>query len=196
MRIAAAILLIFRCFAFRAPSMVSSKTSKMPTPQLTAFEFRKALGHFTTGVTVVTVEREPGKIHGMTANSFTSVSLDPMLILVCVDQRAKMLPLLEKKKRFGVSVLKAGQEAISEYFAKGEQSAEAEERLSIGYRRTSSGIFVLDNALLQLSCNAIASHVAGDHTIFVWVVEEAEVHEGEPLLYFHGEYRRIPPPSS
>ncbi len=191
MRIAAAILLIFRCFAFRAPSMVSSKTSKMPTPQLTAFEFRKALGHFTTGVTVVTVEREPGKVHGMTANSFTSVSLDPMLILVCVDQRAKMLPLLKKKKSFGVSVLKAGQEAISEYFAKGEQSAEAEERLSIGYRRTSSGIFVLENALLQLSCNAIASHVAGDHTIFVGEVEEAEVHEGEPLLYFRGEYRRM-----
>src|SRR3989442_236834 len=80
--------------------MVSSKTSKMLTPHLTACEFRKALGHFTTGVTVVTVEREPGKIHGMTANSFTSVSLDPMLILVCVDHRAKMLPLLQKKKRF------------------------------------------------------------------------------------------------
>ena len=103
----------------------------MLTPHLTAFEFRQALGHFTTGVTVVTVEREPGKIHGMTANSFTSVSLDPMLILVCVDHRAKMLPLLEKKKRFGISVLRAGQEAISEYFAKSEQSAEAEERLSI-----------------------------------------------------------------
>jgi len=163
----------------------------MPTPSLSSIEFRKALGHFTTGVTVVTVEREPGKVHGMTANSFTSVSLDPMLILVCVDQRAKLLPLLKKKKSFGVSVLKAGQEAISEYFAKGEQSAEAEERLSIRYRRTSSGIFVLDNALLQLSCSVMASHVAGDHTIFVGEVEEAEVHEGEPLLYFRGEYRRI-----
>jgi flavin reductase (DIM6/NTAB) family NADH-FMN oxidoreductase RutF len=163
----------------------------MLTPPLTALEFRKALGHFTTGVTVVTVEREPGKIHGMTANSFTSVSLDPMLILVCVDQRAKLLSFLEKKKRFGISVLKAGQEAISEYFAKGEQSAEAEERLSIRYRRTSSGIFVLENTLLHLSCNLVASHVAGDHTIFVGEVEDAEIHEGEPLLYFRGEYRRI-----
>jgi len=180
-----------RRFAFPAPSMVSSKTSKMLTPQLTALEFRKALGHFPTGVTVVTVEREPGKIHGMTANSFTSVSLDPMLILVCVDHRAKMLPLLEKKKRFGVSVLKAGQEAISEYFAKGEQSDETEERLSIRYRQTSSGIFVLENVLLQLTCRVVASHVAGDHTIFIGAVEDAETHEGEPLLYFRGEYRRI-----
>jgi len=171
--------------------MVSSKTSKMLTPQLTAFEFRKALGHFTTGVTVVTVEREPGKIHGMTANSVTSVSLDPMLILVCVDHRAKMLPLLQKKKRFGISVLKAGQEAISEYFAKGEQSAEAEERLSIRYRWTPGGIPVLENMLLQLSCKVTASHIAGDHTIFVGEVEEVEMHEGEPLLYFRGEYRRI-----
>src|SRR5260370_35560636 len=187
----AAILLIFRCFAFPAPSMVSSKTSKMPTSSLSSFEFRKAMGHFTTGVTVVTAEREPGKVHGMTANSFTSVSLDPMLILVCVDQRAKLLPLLEKKKSFGVSVLKAGQEAISEYFAKGEQSAEAEERLSIRYRRTPRGIFVLENALLQLSCSVMASHVAGDPTIFVGEVWEAEVHEGEPLLYFRGEYRRV-----
>ena len=163
----------------------------MPTSSLSSFEFRKALGHFTTGVTVVTVEREPGKIHGMTANSFTSVSLDPMLILVCVDQRAKMLPLLEEKKRFGISVLKAGQEAISEYFAKGVPSAETEERLSIRYRSTPGGIPVLENTLLQLSCKVSASHIAGDHTIFVGEVEEAEMHEGEPLLYFRGEYRRI-----
>jgi len=171
--------------------MVSSKTSKMLTPHLTAFEFRKALGHFTTGVTVVTVEFEPGKIHGMTANSFTSVSLDPMLILVCVDHRAKMLPLLTKKKRFGISVLKAGQEAISEYFAKGVQSAETEERLSIRYRLSPGGIPVLENTLLQLSCTVMASHIAGDHTIFVGEVQEAEMHEGEPLLYFRGEYRHV-----
>ena len=163
----------------------------MLTPPLTALEFRKALGHFTTGVTVVTVEREPGKVHGMTANSFTSVSLDPMLILVCVDQRAKMLSLLEKKKRFGISVLKGGQEAISEYFSKGTPSAEAEERLSIRYRRTPGGIPVLENALLQLGCSLVASHIAGDHTIFVGEVEDAKIHEGEPLLYFRGEYRKI-----
>ncbi len=163
----------------------------MLTPPLTALEFRKALGHFTTGVTVVTVEREPGKVHGMTANSFTSVSLDPMLILVCVDQNAKMLPLLEKKKRFGVSVLKAGQQGISEYFAKGEQNAEVEERLSIRYRWTPGGVPVLEDTLLHLTCTLFASHIAGDHTIFVGEVETAAVQEGDPLLFFRGEYRTI-----
>ena len=163
----------------------------MPTSSLSLLEFRKALGHFSTGVTVVTVEREPGKIHGMTANSFTSVSLDPMLILVCVDHRAKMLPLLEKKKHFGISVLKQNQQAISEYFAKREHSSEAEQRLGIHFRQMSSGAPVIDGTLLQMGCRAVSSHVAGDHTIFIGEVLEAEVREGEPLLYFRGEYRKI-----
>jgi flavin reductase (DIM6/NTAB) family NADH-FMN oxidoreductase RutF len=163
----------------------------MPTPSLSSSEFRKALGHFTTGVTVVTVEREPGKIHGMTANSFTSVSLDPMLILVCVDHRAKMLPLLEKKKHFGVSVLKAGQEAVSEYFAKREHSVEAEQRLGIHFRQMPDGASIIDGTLLQMGCRVVFSHIAGDHTIFIGEVQDAEMHEGEPLLYFRGEYRKI-----
>jgi flavin reductase (DIM6/NTAB) family NADH-FMN oxidoreductase RutF len=161
------------------------------TPPLTTLQFRKALGHFSTGVTVVTVERAPGLVHGMTANSFTSVSLDPMLILVCVDQRAKLLPLLEKKRRFGVSVLKQGQEAISEYFAKGEQSAEAEERLSIRYDWKHAGVPLLEDTLLRLPCSVVASYITGDHTIFIGEVESAEISEGEPLLFYRGEYRKI-----
>jgi flavin reductase (DIM6/NTAB) family NADH-FMN oxidoreductase RutF len=171
--------------------MVSSKIPKMTTPPPTALEFRKALGQFPTGVTVVTVEREPGLVHGMTANSFTSVSLHPMLIAICVDQRAKMLPLLQKKKRFGVSVLKDTQEAISEYFAKREQSAEAEQRLAIRYHWTPGGIPVLEGAILHLTCNLVDSHIAGDHTVFIGEVETAAVHDGEPLLFFRGEYRAL-----
>ena len=163
----------------------------MKIPPLTGPQFRKALGHFTTGITVVTVESAPGQVRGMTANSFTSVSLDPMLILVCVDKGAKILPMLEKKKRFGVSVLKEGHEAISEYFAKGVQSAEAEQRLSIHYRWTPRGIPVLEGTLLQLSCEVAASHLTGDHTIFIGQVAEAEIHDGKPLLYFGGEYRHM-----
>jgi flavin reductase (DIM6/NTAB) family NADH-FMN oxidoreductase RutF len=163
----------------------------MKTPPLTPQQFRKALGHFATGVTVVTVERAPGVVRGMTANSFTSVSLDPLLILICVAKGAAILPTLEKNKRFGVSVLKEGHEAISEYFAKGAQTAEAELRLSIRYRWTPSGIPVLEGTLLQLSCEVVASHLAGDHTIFVGEVVEAEMHEGKPLLYFGGEYRHM-----
>src|SRR6266404_2750976 len=171
--------------------MVSSKTSKMTMSPLTTLEFRKALGQFPTGVTVITVEREPGKIQGMTANSFTSVSLDPLLILVCVDHRAKILPFLQKKKHFGVSVLKAGQQAVSEYFARGSRVADGEALFRFRAVHAPSGLPVLEDTLLQLSCSTVASHLAGDHTIFIAEVHDAKIHEGEPLLYFRGEYRSI-----
>jgi flavin reductase len=163
----------------------------MTATALTAREFRNALGQFATGVTVVTVEREPGSVFGMTANAFTSVSLNPMLILICVDERAKILPLLHKKKRFGISVLKERQQAVCEYFAQAEQNSEAEHRLGLRYRWTPEGVPILEDTVAQLSCSVVAAHAAGDHTIVVGKVEDAEIHGGEPLLFFRGEYRHI-----
>jgi flavin reductase (DIM6/NTAB) family NADH-FMN oxidoreductase RutF len=163
----------------------------MTTPAPTPLAFRHALGQFATGVTVVTVEYEPGKIHGMTANSFTSVSLSPLLILVCVDHRALMFPFLHEQKRFGVSVLKEHQQALAEFFAQPGQNEDVEDRLSIRFRRSPSGIPMLDNTLARLSCRVAASHVSGDHTIFLAEVETVEVSEGQPLLFFRGRYRQI-----
>jgi flavin reductase len=163
----------------------------MTATALTTREFRNALGQFATGVTVVTVEREPGSVFGMTANAFTSVSLKPMLILVCVEERAKILPLLHKKKRFGISVLKQDQRAISEYFAQPEQDSEAEHRLALRYRWTAENVPVLEDTVAQLSCSVVATHLAGDHTIVVGEVEGAEIQGGEPLLFFRGEYRHM-----
>src|ERR1700691_2846517 len=80
-------------------------------------EFRKAMGSFATGVTVITVDYE-GEVHGMTANAFTSVSLDPLLVLVCVDHRARTHTHLHARKRFGVNVLAEDQRAVSEYYAR------------------------------------------------------------------------------
>src|SRR6266852_505361 len=84
--------------------MLSSETSRMKNASLTAADFRQALAQFATGVAVVTAERGPGQVYGMTANSFTSVSLEPLLILVCVDQQSGVLPLIQQRRRFGVSV--------------------------------------------------------------------------------------------
>ena len=165
----------------------------MNSTRITSSEFRLALGQFATGVTVVTVERPSGRVHGMTASSFTSVSLEPPLILVCVDHKAQLLPLLKDRKRFGVSILKHDQEAISEYFAQTEESAEVEQRLGIRYRWTETSIPLLEDALVHIACNVVASHVAGDHTIFIAEVESAEIYAGEPLLYLRGDYRRVEP---
>src|SRR6202163_5088335 len=98
----------------------------MKSGLLNSAVFRQALGRFATGVTVVTAERAPGQVHGMTANSFTSVSLDPLLILICVSQTAQLLPLLNRRKRFGVNILKDSQQALSEYFAQTEDNAALE----------------------------------------------------------------------
>jgi flavin reductase (DIM6/NTAB) family NADH-FMN oxidoreductase RutF len=155
--------------------------------------FRQALGCFATGVTVVTAERAPGQVHGMTANSFTAVSLEPLLILVCVSEEARMLPVLKKAQRFGVSILKDNQRAISEFFAQPEQDPEAERALGIRFTWTASGIPLLADTLVQLTCRVAGSHPSGDHTIFLGEVESAEVFEGEPLLFFRGTYRRIGP---
>jgi len=141
---------------------------------------------------VVTAERAPGGVHGMTANSFTSVSLDPPLILICVSHGAQLLPMVQRQKRFGVNILKDNQRAISEYFARTEESAETEKQLGIRYRWTEKGIPLLEDALVHLACNVVDSRAAGDHTIFIAEVECVEIYDGEPLLYLRGNYRHVP----
>ena len=162
----------------------------MPPTTPTGSEFRLALGQFATGVTIVTAERAPGLVHGMTANSFTSVSLDPLLILICVSENAHLLPLIQRHGRFGVNILKDNQRAISEYFARTEEDLQTESRLGIRYRWTEDGIPLLEDALAHLTCKVASSHLAGDHTVFIARVEGVEVYDGEPLLYLRGEYRR------
>ncbi len=153
--------------------------------------FRRVAGAFATGVSIITVEREPGQVHGMTANSFTSVSLEPLLVLVCVYHDARLLSFLKSQHRFGVSILREGQQALSEHFAKGEQTPEAEASLGFRFLWTSSGVPVLDGALAQLSCNVVAEHAAGDHTIFVGEVETMSCEDGDPLIFHRGQYRKL-----
>jgi flavin reductase (DIM6/NTAB) family NADH-FMN oxidoreductase RutF len=163
----------------------------MPTQSVTPELFRRVMGSFPTGITVLTAEREPGKVHGMTANTLTSVSLDPLLILVCIDQNARLLTCLKAQRRFGVNILKDTQQGISEYFAKLEQDPAEEGRLGVCFRWTPTGIPLLEDALAHLACNVVAQYMSGDHTIFVGEVESMELKEGEPLLYHRGEYRSL-----
>jgi len=114
-------------------------------------------------------------------------------VLACVDERARILPLLHQSKRFGVSILTAEQQALSEYFASGSQSAERAARLGIRYRWTETGIPLLEDTLAQLACHVRAGHKAGDHTIFVGEIEAASLQPGEPLLFFRGKYRSLSP---
>jgi flavin reductase (DIM6/NTAB) family NADH-FMN oxidoreductase RutF len=161
---------------------------------LSQAEFRKAMGSFATGVTVITVDHE-GEVHGMTANAFTSVSLDPLLVLVCVDHRARTHAHLHAKKRFGVNVLAENQQVISEYYARPVATHEhAEEEAGARFDRTTLGTPVLHGALAYLECRLHSVQDAGDHTIFIAEVEDVVVRVGDPLLYFRGDYRKIGEP--
>ena len=163
----------------------------MSAALFTTTDFRQACANFATGVTVVTVERAPGQAYGMTANSFTSVSLEPFLILICVDERSHLLPLIKQKGFFGISVLKAQQQSFSAYFAQPEQSPEADARLGIRYRWTSSNIPLLEDTLAQIVCRVVGSYIAGDHSIFLGEVQSADLFPGEPLLFFRSKYRQL-----
>ena len=160
-----------------------------PTPELV----RRVLGTFATGVTVITAERAPGEVHGMTANSFAAVSFDPPLVLVCVDQKARLLSFLKTQCRFGLSILKDSQQRVSEFFAEPQQSPADCARLGIRFRWTESGIPLLEDGLTHLACSVVAQYMAGDHTIFIGEVESLETLDGEPLLYLRSQYRRIQP---
>jgi flavin reductase (DIM6/NTAB) family NADH-FMN oxidoreductase RutF len=165
----------------------------MTAAPITTTDFRHVLSQFATGVTVVTVERGPNSAYGMTANSFASVSLEPLLVLVCVDKKSHLLPLLEQKRVFGVSVLKAHQKALSVYFAQPQQTPEREAALNVRYRWTPGGVPLLEDTLAHLVCRVVASYVAGDHTIFLGEVQTAELFPGEPLLFFRSQYRQVAP---
>jgi flavin reductase (DIM6/NTAB) family NADH-FMN oxidoreductase RutF len=154
-------------------------------------EFRKAMGAFATGVTIITVDLD-GEVHGMTANAFTSVSLDPMLVLVCVDHSTRTHAHLHTKKRFGINVLCEDQRAISDYYARAERSHEhAEAEAGARFDRTRHGTPMLNGALAYLECRLQSAEEAGDHTIFIAEVEDVVLREGDPLLFFRGKYRTV-----
>ena len=158
---------------------------------LSAAEFRKAMGCFATGVTILTLDLD-GEVHGMTANAFASVSLEPLLVLVCVDHSARTHAHLHAKKRFGINILAGNQRAISDYYAQPLCTHEQAESLAgARFERTKHGTPVLHGALAYLECKLVSSQEAGDHTIFIAEVEDVVVRDGEPLLFFRGNYRHI-----
>jgi flavin-dependent trigonelline monooxygenase, reductase component len=150
-------------------------------------ELRRVMGHFATGVSVITTRDEEGKPFGLTANALTSVSLVPPLILVCVDKSADTYPYFDRSKVFAVNILSDGQEGLSRRFA----TSGIEKFEGVGFRRNAMGCAVLDDAVGHIDCRIVQSIDAGDHTIYLGTVESAEANEVPPLLFFRGGYRKL-----
>jgi flavin reductase (DIM6/NTAB) family NADH-FMN oxidoreductase RutF len=147
--------------------------------------FREVMGRFATGVTVVTVTSPDGPI-GLTANAVCSLSLDPLLLLVCFDNQARTLPVVRAVGRFGVNVLRADQQGLARLFA--SKLPESEKFAGVPHT-VHDGIPVIEGALAWVGCRLERLIPGGDHTIGIGAVEAAEAGHGEPLLWFRGSYR-------
>lgn len=149
--------------------------------------FRKALGHFASGVTVVTMASDVRKT-GLTVSAFSSVSLEPPLILVCINKDSNALDLLRETKVFAVNFLASDQTAVSNQFA----SRTDDKFQSIPYHASPMGAPILDHALGYVECTLVQEVEAGDHCVYIGQVESADVDDSkQPLLYYHGRYESL-----
>ncbi|HEY1849421.1 MAG TPA: flavin reductase family protein [Candidatus Binataceae bacterium] len=150
-------------------------------------QLRQVMGHFATGVTIITTVNKEGQLHGLTANAFTSVSLEPPLLLISVDKKAESWPAFEESKVFTVNILGDDQEALSRKFAvSGGNKFEG-----VAYRRGANGAAILEGALAFIECTLYAAYEGGDHSLYLGEIQEAAVREGKPLVFFRGGYRNL-----
>jgi flavin reductase (DIM6/NTAB) family NADH-FMN oxidoreductase RutF len=154
---------------------------------ISSFELRRVMGHFATGLTVVTTVSAEGEPSGLTANAVASVSLNPPLVLVCVDKTAESHPHFTASKVFTINILNEQQENVSRRFAgKGPDKF-----VGVACRPGANQAPILDGVLAYIECRLVAAYEGGDHTIYLGEVEEASTQEGRPLLFFRGGYRQL-----
>jgi 3-hydroxy-9,10-secoandrosta-1,3,5(10)-triene-9,17-dione monooxygenase reductase component len=159
----------------------------MDTPRRTTLDdqaFRDTLGRFASGVTVLTLREEAGGDRGMTVTAFSSLSLDPPLVLACIGKAASIAPSLSRATHFAVHVLAADQESLARRFAE----KDGDRFGGLTARRGIEGLPLIDGAVATLQCRIAARHPGGDHEIVVGEVLDASSRDGEPLLYFRGRY--------
>jgi len=152
-----------------------------------AAELRRVMGCFATGVTVITTRDQTGRPYGLTANAVTSLSLEPPLLLICVDRKAETFPHFFDSKIFVLNILAEDQEDISRRFAKTGGDKFTGVRYRIGRLDTP----ILEGTLGHVECRIIETLEGGDHVIHVGEVEEADAGKGRPLLFFRGKYHHL-----
>lgn len=154
------------------------------TADIDPADFRRLLGHFATGVAVLTTRAPDGAPAGMTVNSLASISLLPPLLSVSLDRTADVHDALVGAPRFVVNILGDGQEGLSRRFAQ----SESDRFEGVGWRPSSDGEPVIDGTLAHIECEHFAAYPGGDHTILVGRVTGGRTRSGSPLLYYRGGY--------
>ncbi|MFN0279144.1 MAG: flavin reductase family protein [Pyrinomonadaceae bacterium] len=155
---------------------------------VTPDEFKNALSQFASGVSVVSTKDAAGKLHGITVSAFCSVSLEPPMVLICIEKSTFSHYAFEESGVFVVNILRESQASASERFA----APFSDKFEDIEFFSGIDGVPVLKDALASLECRQTFAYHGGDHSIFVGQVENVIVRDGDPLIYFRGEYGTIP----
>ncbi len=151
-------------------------------------EIRHVMGHFATGVTIVTTKDKAGVPTGITANAFSSLSLNPPLVLVCIDKKANCYECFEDSKVFAVNLLGEHQEQLANRFA----TKGIEKFQDTAWHMSANGIPLLDHTIGFIECRVTQGYDGGDHTIYLGHVLHAEAAGDRPLLFYKGKYQRLP----
>ncbi|HQX55054.1 MAG TPA: flavin reductase family protein [Pyrinomonadaceae bacterium] len=154
---------------------------------ITSDEFRAALSKFASGVTVVTTRDAQGRLHGITVTAFASVSLEPPLVLVCIDNATASHYAFHESGMFVVNILKSDQASVSQQFA----TPFMDKFDGVEFELSDSGVPILAGTLASLVCRITNAVRNGDHTVFFGEIEKAIINSGEPLAYFDGSYQHL-----
>jgi 3-hydroxy-9,10-secoandrosta-1,3,5(10)-triene-9,17-dione monooxygenase reductase component len=152
-------------------------------------ELRNAMGLFATGVTIITTKDATEKPFGLTANAFSSLSLDPPMLLICVDKGVDCYNCFEESRVFAVNFLSQTQEELSTRFA----TKGIEKFAGLSYSLGELGVALLDGALAHFECTVAHAYEGGDHTIYVGEIQRLVTAPGDPLLFYQGKYRSLAP---
>ena len=162
------------------------------TAQIDSEVFRRVMGHFVTGVTVVTA-LDGERPFGITVNALSSVSLDPPLVMVALDRRRFLTPIVKAAGRYAVNILSEDQQALSDCFAGAPVEPGRKAFCGAAWHRGSSGLPLIDGAIATLECTVVETFSAGDHDLFIGRVDTLlnELHHPMPLLYYRRRYLQI-----
>jgi len=160
--------------------------------ELSRTSFRKVMGHFATGVTVVTAHAE-GRPWGITVNALSSVSLDPALVVIAIDRRRRITPFLRRAGRYAVNILGEDQQELSDCFAGAEVTPGVEQFCGAAWHPGETGLVLLDGAIATLECTVEQTISVGDHDLYIARVDALGTDERHavPLLYYRRRYLRV-----
>ncbi len=164
-------------------SVDTAKIFENALPAITSEEYRDVIGHYTSGVSIITTNKD-GVDYGITASAVTSVSLEPPMLLVCANRQTGTAHAISEKKTFIVNILKEDQGALAIQFAK----ANTEKFKDVHLTYSASGDPVLQDALVSIECKVVEEVIGGTHSVFMAEVQSATKNEGSPLVYYRGRF--------